>query len=125
MAIFDNIINEQEPGSLQDYMKQNFTNTVPTFLRSLCANTLTANDFLISRSNLSTIRSNRLPGYSFDTENINMNETSSETRVMLGPYFKQKYENWNCSQSGLLCTEVCVATIMVCCSFFWSDLTID
>ena len=113
MAIFDNLIEEKEPGNLQDNLKMNFTNTIPLLVRSLCANTFTANDYLLSKSNLSTIRSNRLPGYTFDTNNVNISDASNGSFIRLGSYFKEKYESWNCSNSGLLCTEVCVGTVLV------------
>ena len=114
MAIFDNIIEEGEPGNLQDNMKQNFTSTVPFLLRSLCASTYTVNDYLVSKSNLSTIRSNRLAGYTLDTNYVNASDLSNGSLILLGSYLKGKYETWNCSDSGQLCTEVCVGTVLVC-----------
>lgn len=113
IAIFDNVIDENEQGTLQDGLKQNFTSTVPFLARSLCANTFTVEDFLVSKSNLSTIRSNRLSSFTFDTQNVNMSESSNGSQLILGSYLRQKYESWNCSQSGLLCTEMCIATILV------------
>ena len=112
MATFDNVIDEQQLGSVQDNLKMNFTNTVPSLLRSLCASTITVNDYLISKSNLTTLRSNRLPGYTFNSKSVNMSDNSNGS-VILGSYLKQKYETWNCTNSGLLCTEVCVGTVLV------------
>jgi len=112
MAIFDNFIEEEEPGSLQDNIKMNFTNTVPFLVRSLCGNTLIVNEYLLSKSNLSTIRSNRLPGYTLDTNNVSISDASNGSFIRLGSYLKEKYESWNCSDSGLLCTEICVGTIL-------------
>ena len=104
MAIFDNFIEEEEPGSLQDNIKMNFTNTVPFLVRSLCGNTLIVNEYLLSKSNLSTIRSNRLPGYTLDTNNVSISDASNGSFIRLGSYLKEKYESWNCSDSGLLLT---------------------
>ena len=114
MAIFDNIIEEEEPGNLQDNMKMNFTNTVPFLLRSLCASTATVNDFLVAKSNLSTIRSNRLSGHTFDTNYVNISDHINGSLLLLGSYIKEKYEAWNCSGNDELCTEVCIGSVLVC-----------
>ena len=113
MEVFDNIIDENEISSFQDNMKKNFTDTVPSLLRSLCAGLVSSDEYLISKNNLSTIRSNRLTAATFDTANFNLTDGSSTATLLLGSELKEKYENWNCSNSGLLCTELCVGTVLV------------
>ena len=113
MTIFDNLIDEHTPGSYQDNLKENFTNTVPHLLQSLCAGTVTTGDYLVSKSNLSTIRANRLPGFTFDSEHMNVSHNNIGPQVLLGSHFKKMYESWNCSKSGLQCTEVCAASVSV------------
>ncbi|XP_065064294.1 uncharacterized protein LOC135690621 [Rhopilema esculentum] len=111
MTIFDNLIDEHTSGSYQDNLKDNFTTTVPQLLRSLCAGTVTTGDYLVSKSNLSTIRANRLPGFTFDSEHVNVSHNDIGPQVLLGSHFKKIYESWNCSKSGLQCTEVCAASV--------------
>ena len=118
MEIFDNIIDETEVSNFQDSTKKNFTDTVPSLLRSLCAGLVSSDEYLVSKNNLSTIRSNRLTAAIFDTTNVNLTDGSSTSTLMLGSELEGKYENWNCSNSGLLCTELCVGTVLVSLSFF-------
>lgn len=113
MEVFDNIIDETEVSNFQDSMKKNFTDTVPSLLRSLCAGLVSSDEYLIAKNNLSTIRSNRLTAATFDTTSVNITDGSATSKLLLGSELRGTYENWNCSNSGLLCTELCVGTVLV------------
>ena len=113
MAVFDNLINENEPGSLEDNIKENFTSSVPSMLRSLCAGLIETDVFLTSASNLSTLRAIRVVGDTLDTNRLNLTEGVEGMTINLGSYLKQQYQQWNCSDSIFMCTEICVGTVLV------------
>ncbi len=112
MTIFDNIIDENAPNDQQDE-KESFTSTTPSLLRSLCIELILVQSDSLSKNNLSTLRANRAAGETFSLNSLNLSDVSNGPTMKLGAYLQQKYEQWNCSDSGLPCTELCVGSVLV------------